>query len=151
MLWPIRGSASQAKDSSRRRLLQGPVLLSQGFCKQSEQLNRGNGAGLVFHQRLLAALEQRRAGNVAPGGEVGQAGGSDKHSSPDCGTRVPLGLYSVKLSIFSRWGGEDKAGRDRCVGLGRMPLAVPRTTCASTGELGTPQNPRRYTQEEESG
>lgn len=52
--------------------MQGPVLLSQGFCKQFEQLNRGNGAGLVFHQRLLAALEQQRAGNVAPGGEVGR-------------------------------------------------------------------------------
>lgn len=151
MLWPVIGSASQAKDSSRRRLLQGPVLLSQGFCKQFEQLNRGNGAGLVFHLRLLAALEQQRAGNVAPGGEVGQAGGSGKQSNPDCGTRVPLGLYSFKLPILSRWSREDKAGRDRCTGLGRMPLAVPRTTCASTGELGTPQNPPRYAQEEQSG
>lgn len=54
-------------------------------------------------------------------------------------------------SILPRRAGEDEAGRDRCTVLGRMPLAVARTTCASTGELGTPQNPPRYTQEEESG
>lgn len=88
---------------------------------------------------------------MTPGGEAGQAGGSERQSSPSCGTTVPLGLYSLKLSVLCRWGGEDKAGRDRCTGLGRMPSAVPRTTCASTGELGTPQNPPRYTQEEESG
>lgn len=45
---------------------------------------------------------------------------------------------------------EDKAGRDRCTGLGKMLLLVHRP-CASTGELGTPQHPPRYTQEEESG
>lgn len=32
-----------------------------------------------------------------------------------------------------------------------MPLAVPRTTCASAGALGTPQNPSRYAQEENLG
>ena len=66
-------------------------------------------------------------------------------------TTVPVGLYSLKLSVLCRWGREDEAGRDRCTGPGRMPLAVPRTRCVSTGELGTPQNPRRYSQEEESG
>jgi len=68
MLWPIRDSASQAKASSTRTLfsLQDHVLFSQGFCKELEQLNRGNGAGLVFSLRLLAALEWQRAGNVTP-------------------------------------------------------------------------------------
>lgn len=82
---------------------------------------------------------------------MGQAGGSERKSSPCCGTCVLLGSYSLKLSVLPRWGWEDKAGRDRCTGVGRMPLAVLRTTCASTGELGTPQNPPRYPQEEESG
>lgn len=83
-----------------------------------------------------------------------QAGGFKKQGSPDCETRATLSLHSLALSmssLLSRWGGEDTAGRDRCTGLWRMPLAVPRTTCASPGKLGTPQNPPRYTQEEESG
>lgn len=50
------------------------------------------------------------------------------------------------LALQSRLGREDKTGRDRCTGQGRMPLDVPGT-CTSTGELGTPQNPPRYTQE----
>lgn len=149
MLWPIRDSASQAKAYSRRRMLQSHVLLSQGFCKSLEQLNRGNEAGLVFSLRL--ALEQQRAGNVTPEGEAGQAGGSERQSIPDCRTRIPLGLCSSELSVLSRWSWEDKAGKDRCAVLGRMPLTVPSTTCASIGELGTPQNPFRYAQEEESG
>lgn len=151
MLQPIRDSASQAKASFRRRLLQGRLRLSQGFCKELEQLNRGNGAGLVFSLRLLAALEQQRAGNVTREGETRQAGGSERQSSPDCGTRIPLGLCSSKQPVISRWSWENKVGRDRCMVLGRTPFTVPRTTCASTGELGTPQNAPRYTQEEESG
>lgn len=88
---------------------------------------------------------------MAPGGEAEQAGGSGRQSSPGCGTTFPGSLYSLKLSVLCRWGGEDKPGKDKCTRLGRMPLAVPRTTCASPGELGTPQNPPRYIQEEESG
>lgn len=88
---------------------------------------------------------------MTPEGEAGQAGGSERQSSPDCGTRIPLGLVSSKLPVLSRWSWQDKAGRDRCTVLGRMPLTVPRTMCASTGELGTPQNAPRYAQEEESG
>lgn len=100
---------------------------------------------------FLAAPEQQRAGNATPEGGGGQAGGSERQSRPDCATRSPLGLGSSKLPALSRWSWEDKAGRDRCTGLGRMPLTVPRTTCASIGELGTPQNAPRYAQEEESG
>ena len=100
---------------------------------------------------LLAALEQQRAGNVTPGGGKPGRLGTLRGRAAWQWTTAPLGLYSLKLSVLCRWGGEDEAGRDRCTGPGRMPLAVPGTRCASTGELGTPQNPHRYSQEEESG
>lgn len=77
--WALGGVAyqdftQQAKVYSKRRLWQGPAFVTQAFCKWLRQLNRGNGAGLVFH------LDRQRAGNGAPGGEARQPGGSESQA-----------------------------------------------------------------------
>lgn len=67
---------------------------------------------------------QQRAGNGAPGGEARQP------EALSCRVTMtvqpgPLGAHTTKLSmlaLLSRLGGEDKAERHRCIGLGEDAL-----------------------------
>lgn len=69
----------------------------------------------------------------------------------ECGPAPLSGLGALKLSVLASWGRRDYSGRDRCLGLETVSLVVPRTTCFSDGQLGTPPNLPRSSQEEESG